>query len=75
MNVQLLGKDSKQFNFHAAGTLVVAMTDIDLFHKPNNAAGQKVQLAKGDAQWLADADATFHNLNDSPARFVLLALK
>jgi hypothetical protein len=75
MNVQLIAKDSKEIKSHAAGTLLVAMTDVDLSYKSNAVAAQKLQLEKGDVLWLAEADGTLENLADSPARFVLLAMK
>ena len=75
MNVQLIGKDSKIIRIHAMGTLLVAMTDVDLSHKRKDTAATRLELAKGDVLWLPEADGTFENQADSPARFVLLAMK
>jgi hypothetical protein len=75
MNVQLLGRDSQGIRTAAVGTLVVAMTDINLSRKSKDGVAQNVQLSKGDLRWFGGAESTFENLADAPARFVLLALK
>lgn len=75
MNVQLVRRDSKQIKTKAAGILLLGMTAVDMSYKSNTDPTQKLQLAKGDVRWMAESGGTFENLADSPARFVVLAMK
>jgi hypothetical protein len=51
MNVQLLGGDSKELHSIGAGSLVLALTDLDLSRTQAEGQAKELQLTKGDVQW------------------------
>jgi hypothetical protein len=74
-NVQLLAGAEREIRSNAAGTLFVAMTDVDLQRQPKGAEPKAVQLSKGDVKWFPEGTATFKNVGKGHARFVLMEMK
>jgi hypothetical protein len=74
-NVQLLSGDSKQITPEGSGALFVAMTDLEISFEPRNGGKQKLELAKGDVKWLADATGSFKNEGKETVRFAIFGMK
>lgn len=75
VNVQLTGGDTKELHSNAAGSLLVAITDLNLSSQQADGEPKELQLSKGDVQWLSGAAPKFKNLERIPARFVVLQMK
>jgi hypothetical protein len=75
VNVQLIGGDSKDLRSTGSGALLIAMTELNVSYKRENAEPKELQLSKGDVKWLSRGRRTFKSLAEQPGRFVLLEMK
>jgi hypothetical protein len=75
VNVQLVGGDSKDLRSTDTGALLIAMTELNMSYKQENADAKELQLSKGDVKWLSSGRRRFKNLAGQPGRFVLLEMK
>jgi hypothetical protein len=75
LNVQLLGGDAREIRSTGTGALLVAMTDVNLLRQQKEGGPRKLQIGKGEVKWLPPGAATFKNLGEEPARFVVLDMK
>ena len=67
--------DSKELHSTGEGSLLVAMTDLNLSRQEKGGEPKELQLSKGDAQWFPGPAPTFKNLGKAPARYVVLEMK
>jgi hypothetical protein len=74
-NVQLLSGDSKELHPEGTGALLVAMTDLELTFEPKNGRKEKLELARSDVRWLADATGSFKNEGKDAVRFAIFGMK
>jgi hypothetical protein len=75
VNVQLVSGDSKELHSTGTGALLIAMTELNLSYKQENADAKELQLSKGDVKWISSGRRRFKNLAGQPGRFVLLEMK
>lgn len=75
-NVQVVGGDAQDIRFDGVGSLLIAITDLDLQRQIRGAESRDFQLSKGEIKWLpAGSTVSFKNMRKEPARFAVLEFR
>jgi hypothetical protein len=75
-SVQVVSGEAEEVRFPGVGSLLIAITDVDLQQEGKGAGSQDLQLSKGEIKWVTPgAMVMFKNTRKEPARFAVLEFR
>jgi len=75
-SVQVIAGEPEKVRFGGAGSLLIAITDVNLEQQGDGSDARDFQLSKGEMGWLPPGPTTtFKNTGKQPARFAILEFK